>query len=92
MVWKGVVLKILGLGVPELIVVVLIVAVIAATVFAVKGPSKQGDVTSGGFVQSEQGVCPGVSVSDLKGYKDLLDIGAITQEEYDAKKKEILGL
>lgn len=28
----------------------------------------------------------------LKIYKDLLDSGAITQEEFDAKKKQILGL
>lgn len=28
----------------------------------------------------------------LKMYKDLLDSGIITQEEFDAKKKEILGL
>lgn len=28
----------------------------------------------------------------LKMYKDLLDSGTITQEEFDAKKKEILGL
>lgn len=28
----------------------------------------------------------------LKIYKDLLDSGTITQEEFDAKKKEILGL
>lgn len=28
----------------------------------------------------------------LKEYKELLDSGAITQEEYDAKKKQILGL
>lgn len=27
----------------------------------------------------------------LMKYKELLDMGAITQEEYDAKKKEILG-
>ncbi len=29
---------------------------------------------------------------ELKKYKDLLDSGAITQEEFDAKKKELLGL
>ncbi|MBR3863391.1 MAG: SHOCT domain-containing protein [Clostridia bacterium] len=29
---------------------------------------------------------------ELKKYKELLDIGAITQEEFDAKKKELLGL
>lgn len=28
----------------------------------------------------------------LKKYKDLLDSGVITQEEFDAKKKQILGL
>lgn len=29
---------------------------------------------------------------ELKKYKDLLDSGVITQEEFDAKKKELLGL
>ena len=28
----------------------------------------------------------------IKRYKELLDCGAITQEEYDAKKKQLLGL
>ena len=28
----------------------------------------------------------------LKKYKDLLDSGIITQEEFDAKKKQVLGL
>ena len=33
------------------------------------------------------------SVTDeLKKFKELLDMGAITQEEFDAKKKELLGL
>ena len=31
-------------------------------------------------------------VDDIKRFKELLDMGAITQEEYDAKKKELLGL
>ena len=32
-----------------------------------------------------------ISLADeIKKYKDLLDSGAITQEEFDAKKKEIL--
>ena len=30
--------------------------------------------------------------NDILKFKNLLDIGAITQEEYDAKKKEILRL
>ncbi len=32
------------------------------------------------------------SADEIKKFKDLLDSGAITQEEYDAKKKELLGL
>ncbi len=32
------------------------------------------------------------NADELKKYKDLLDSGAITQEEFDAKKKELLGL
>lgn len=32
------------------------------------------------------------NLSTLKEYKDLLDGGAITQEEYDAKKKQLLDL
>lgn len=34
-----------------------------------------------------------VSTADeLKKYKELLDMGVITQEEFDAKKKQLLGL
>ncbi|MCD7727531.1 MAG: SHOCT domain-containing protein [Ruminococcus sp.] len=32
------------------------------------------------------------SVNELKKLKELLDTGAITQEEFDAKKKQILGI
>ena len=32
------------------------------------------------------------SADELKKFKELLDMGIITQEEFDAKKKEILGL
>lgn len=32
------------------------------------------------------------SAEEIKKYKDLLDSGAITQEEFDAKKKQLLGL
>ncbi len=32
------------------------------------------------------------SADELKKFKELLDDGAITQEEYDKKKKQILGL
>ena len=32
------------------------------------------------------------SAEELKKFKDLLDAGIITQEEFDAKKKQLLGL
>lgn len=32
------------------------------------------------------------SADELKKFKELLDSGAITQEEFDAKKKQLLGL
>lgn len=32
------------------------------------------------------------SAEEIQKYKDLLDSGAITQEEFDIKKKELLGL
>jgi predicted Zn-dependent peptidase len=32
------------------------------------------------------------SADELKKYKELLDSGVITQEEFDAKKKQLLGL
>ena len=34
----------------------------------------------------------GLVADEIKKFKELLDAGAITQEEYDAKKKELLGL
>ena len=34
----------------------------------------------------------GNSIDDLKKLKDFLDAGIITQEEFDAKKKQLLGL
>ncbi len=35
---------------------------------------------------------PQNNADELKKFKDLLDAGVITQEEFDAKKKQILGL
>lgn len=45
-------------------------------------------------VQNEKSVVAvaGSSANDIKEYKELLDAGIITQEEFDAKKKQLLGL
>ena len=32
------------------------------------------------------------NADEIKKYKELLDAGIITQEEFDAKKKQLLGL
>ncbi|WP_242835380.1 SHOCT domain-containing protein [Desulfitobacterium sp. PCE1] len=32
------------------------------------------------------------AADEIKKYKELLDIGAISQDEYEAKKKQLLGL
>ena len=32
------------------------------------------------------------NADELKKFKELLDMGIITQEEFDAKKKQLLGL
>lgn len=46
------------------------------------------NMESNGSIQTSQ-----LSAADeLKKYKDLLDSGIITQEEFDAKKKQLLGL
>lgn len=41
---------------------------------------------------SKQQTSSSASTDDLRNLKSLLDDGIITQEDYDAKKKEILGL
>lgn len=35
---------------------------------------------------------PNAGIDEIKKYKELLDMGIITQEEFDAKKKQLLGL
>ena len=42
--------------------------------------------------QTKAAGAPLSSADELSKYKDLLDKGVLTQEEFDAKKKELLGL
>ena len=42
-------------------------------------------------VETVNGATIGIA-DELKKYKELLDGGVITQEEFDAKKKQLLGL
>ena len=41
---------------------------------------------------NEAAIAETSNVDELKKYKDLLDSGVITQEEFDTKKKQLLGL
>lgn len=42
--------------------------------------------------KNQIGGSPVSSAEEIKKFKDLLDSGIITQEEFDAKKKELLGI
>lgn len=50
---------------------------------------RQGKQTKSTVIKQE---IPQSNADELKKFKELLDIGAITQEEFDAKKKQLLGL
>ena len=41
---------------------------------------------------AQPAAAPVSAADEIKKFKELLDMGAITQEEFDAKKKELLGL
>jgi len=53
--------------------------------------TKNANVTPVQNSQMANGVATGTA-EELKKYKELLDQGVITQEEFDAKKKQLLGL
>ena len=50
---------------------------------------RQSKPTASTTVKAE---IPQSNADELKKYKELLDMGAISQEEFDAKKKQLLGL
>ena len=51
--------------------------------------SRQGKQAETTVIKQE---IPQSNADELKKYKELLDTGVITQEEFDAKKKQLLGL
>lgn len=50
---------------------------------------KKGEVTQ---PQNDTAALVSSSVDEIKKYKELLDMGIITQEEFEIKKKQLLGL
>lgn len=65
-------------------------APVALAGFAIQGAPKTAPVT----VQASQPVAPSTSsqIEKLMKLKELLDSGVLTQEEFDAKKKELLDM
>lgn len=77
--------------VPLIIVAVAVVAYIAvAKLFVVGNTEEVKEVQKYAPTTTAAPVAKKVDVEQIKQLKELLDMGAITQEEYDEKKKEIL--
>ena len=78
--------------VPLIIVAVAVVAYIAvAKLFVVGNTEEVKEVQSSAPTATVEPVTKKLDVVQIKQLKELLDMGAITQEEYDEKKKEILN-
>lgn len=97
-------MKIMGLGVPELtvlaamIVPLLLLAIIPAKIAAKKGYSFGGFYAFGVFFWLVALIVSLVvkdksdgAATELLSYKQLLDSGAITQDEFEAKKAELMS-
>lgn len=48
--------------------------------------------TSTPAVEEKKANSTSSNIEEIKKYKELLDMGIITQAEFDVKKKELLGL
>ncbi len=72
--------------IPLILQTLLVGVYYAVSIFVKKGLSFTMNVKEKKIVSNNS------YVDDIKRLKDLLDMGAINQEEFDAKKKEILGL
>ena len=96
-------MKIMGMDASAVFVLVLLllIAIVPARIAKKKGYSYAGFYVFGIFVwpaalifalcikdRANEAAAEGANA--LKAYKELLDSGAITQEEFDAKKAEIL--
>lgn len=53
---------------------------------------EEQDASKGAENQPIQQVAPSSAADEIKKFKELLDCGIITQEEFDVKKKQLLGL
>ena len=70
-----------------------------STLFLKNGPALRAAIMERKLALSQQqpatvapATPPQDAADELKKYKELLDSGVITQEEFDQKKKQLLGL
>lgn len=91
--------EVFGIAVIGIMLIITLLAIVkrSSAVSVVETTQTQGEVLS------QPNVAPQIesvesnaeelnAIEKIKKYKDLLDSGAITQEEYDTKKKELLNL
>lgn len=78
--------------IPDITFFLLTLLVIASTVIIVLGYKKVKKLGIKDEDMEKSTVSHNYAIEDLKKLKDLLDSGVITQEEFDAKKNQILGL
>lgn len=84
-----------GIDLPELLILAIAVAIaIVVVVIVVASTASNKDSSKARVVKvsnTNQKNKERVMIEELKQLKELLDMGAITQEEFDAKKEQILS-
>lgn len=89
-------MKILGMGIPELIIAgpilfaPLVAIIIVIVVVVLNSRSKQKKASNGLPEQASQPVQP-LSLEELERYAQLRDSGALSQEEFEAIKRRYLN-
>jgi hypothetical protein len=73
-------------------VLLLIIGIIEIISYFVKKRKNISTTTTSNIIGGAVTTPSKSNIDDLKKYKELLDTGIITQEEFDAKKKQLLEL
>lgn len=81
-------MRILGIGIPELLMILLPIAIIAVIVFVIIRISGSSNNKSQAPTKCEPQVD---NMEKLLEYKKLYDSGVISQQDFDKKKQELLN-
>lgn len=81
-------MRILGIGIPELLMILLPIAIIAVIVFVIIRISGSSNNKSQAPTKCEPQVG---NMEKLLEYKKLYDSGVISQQDFDKKKQELLN-